>query len=400
MSNFTDEQLAYMRAHFDDTRVPDLYWIYCSAIVVAVTSTTLRVLAKRYTRNGIALDDYLAIMACICICGDSVVNFITGIPYGLGRHIIAVKSQEDLELILKGEFVFTQINTWSVCFVKLTILAFYYQVFPIPNFQRVVIGTFAFVTAWSFGCWGVTTFGCTPISKWWVPEGPGSCINLIPFGIMANLLNILTDLFIFVIPLPMLWKLRVSLAKRLALCGIFSLGFATCVVTILRTVRIFRIQSADFTWDNVPLSAYYVFEPVGGLLCINIPLVARAVRRKWKGHQESNPSNQSRPSDGPSETAPRQRRGSRWLRGIDSIQLSGMSSMRRSTVDNNLEGGRWRQLPRTSEQDPELADPSTPTLVETVLRKPQTSFYWDDSPLQSEGFVPLNSGETKLKEGG
>jgi len=78
MHNFTAEELAYMQAHIDETRVPDIYWIYCSAIVVAVISTLLRVLAKTYTRNGIALDDYLAACAVICITGSCIINFITG----------------------------------------------------------------------------------------------------------------------------------------------------------------------------------------------------------------------------------------------------------------------------------------------------------------------------------
>jgi hypothetical protein len=65
MSTFTDEQLAYMKNHIDDSRVLDIYWIYCSAIVIAVISTTLRVLAKKYTRNGISVEDYLAILATV-----------------------------------------------------------------------------------------------------------------------------------------------------------------------------------------------------------------------------------------------------------------------------------------------------------------------------------------------
>jgi hypothetical protein len=65
MSTFTGEQLAYMQAHINDSRVPDIYWIYCSAIVIAVSSTTLRVLAKKYTRNGISVEDYLAILATV-----------------------------------------------------------------------------------------------------------------------------------------------------------------------------------------------------------------------------------------------------------------------------------------------------------------------------------------------
>ena len=162
----------------------------------------------------------------------------------MGRHYILIKSEADLEMILKvsrripipssiirwsldqGEFVFTEINTWSVMFVKLTILTFYHRVFPNPRFRIIVKVLFVFFILWHISVWGVTTFGCLPVRKWWVTETPGHCINLLPFGIVANLINILSDFFVFLMPVPLLWKLKVSVAKRITLCCLFSLGLA------------------------------------------------------------------------------------------------------------------------------------------------------------------------------
>jgi hypothetical protein len=66
-----------MQAHIDDSRVVDIYWIYCSAIVVAVSSTTLRVLAKTYTSHGISVEDYLAILATVRISSYDVATLLT-----------------------------------------------------------------------------------------------------------------------------------------------------------------------------------------------------------------------------------------------------------------------------------------------------------------------------------
>ena len=121
------------------------------------------------------------------------------------------------------------------------------------------------------------------------------------------------------------------------------IDFSTCVLTVLRVLAIFH-GTADFTWSNVPVAAYYVYEPVGGLLCINIPFIARAIHRKVKAHQTGDASDSSLPYDKPPQ--PEQlRRHSRWLHGIDSIHLTGMSSPTRSRAhDLDAEQRPWAPI--------------------------------------------------------
>ena len=66
MSAFSPEQLAYMEAHKDDSRVNEIRWVYTVPIVAASVSTSLRLWAKRAGRNGITLDDYLIVLATVC----------------------------------------------------------------------------------------------------------------------------------------------------------------------------------------------------------------------------------------------------------------------------------------------------------------------------------------------
>lgn len=64
-SPFTPEELAYLEAHKDDSRVSEIMWVYTVPIAAATISTGMRLWAKCYGRNGITLDDYLILVATV-----------------------------------------------------------------------------------------------------------------------------------------------------------------------------------------------------------------------------------------------------------------------------------------------------------------------------------------------
>ena len=66
MSAFTPEELAYLEAHKDESRVHEIHWVYSVPIAFGILSTLLRLWAKRIGRNGITLDDWLIVVATVC----------------------------------------------------------------------------------------------------------------------------------------------------------------------------------------------------------------------------------------------------------------------------------------------------------------------------------------------
>jgi hypothetical protein len=78
-SPFSPEELAYLEAHKDDSRVSEIHWVYSVPIVAATISTVLRLWAKRLGRNGITLDDYLILLATFCLIGECS----SGLGYGM-----------------------------------------------------------------------------------------------------------------------------------------------------------------------------------------------------------------------------------------------------------------------------------------------------------------------------
>jgi hypothetical protein len=113
----------------------------------------------------------------------------------------------------------------SLTAIKITFLLQYYRIFTTAGMRRVVTGALAFVSLWSISQPLVTIFTCTPIEAFWSPEKGGTCIPNLPFWYINAAGNILTDVIVFVVPLPALGGLNLRRSSKMLLLGIFSLGF-------------------------------------------------------------------------------------------------------------------------------------------------------------------------------
>lgn len=66
---------------------------------------------------------------------------------------------------------------------------------------------------------------CRPISMQWNPATPGGvCGDQISAFAAVGVVDLFVDVIIFVLPIPMVMKLQVSRAHRVALIGIFGAG--------------------------------------------------------------------------------------------------------------------------------------------------------------------------------
>jgi len=278
-SPFSAAELAYLEAHRNDSRLTELQWVYSVPIVASMISTGLRLWAKQYGGTGITLDDYLIILATMCLVGQCTIGLGFGIPYGMGRHVTAV-SPHDQMLVRKGDYVFSHFYDLALVNVKLGILAFYYRVFVYPVFRRIVLALAALVLAWGVGITITLLLVCRPLSAYWDSRVAGECLHIVTFTYFTNVFNLASDIIIFLLPVPMIWHLQLQTKKKLMLSLIFCLGLATCVISSIRLTIILGRSNPDFTWYYVPLGAYSVFEPLGGVLCTNLPIIWHMIRKR------------------------------------------------------------------------------------------------------------------------
>jgi hypothetical protein len=65
---------------------------------------------------------------------------------------------------------------------------------------------------------------CKPVEFNWDKSIVGSCEGQNTAYLVAGITNLVIDVFVVVMPMPMLFGLRMSLRKRLGVVGMFSLG--------------------------------------------------------------------------------------------------------------------------------------------------------------------------------
>jgi hypothetical protein len=133
----------------------------------------------------------------------------------------------------------------SVCFIKLSVLAFYARIFPLPWVRRtsICLGSFI-VLATTTKVMG-DIFQCIPVDKAWNPHIHAKCIDFVGLVIVSGVLNIVTDLIILAIPMPLLWSLSVEKVKKWELTGMFLVGGLVCVISVVRLPIVQKLKTND-----------------------------------------------------------------------------------------------------------------------------------------------------------
>ncbi|KAL3474063.1 hypothetical protein BJX99DRAFT_271916 [Aspergillus californicus] len=263
------------------SKVLDLNIGYSVPIPIEILSTGLRLWVElRPRRNGLAFDDILMVWATIVSVGLCISGLVYGPPYGMGRHVEAVPEQ-DLKTFMLGDYVFSHFYDFAIASTKLSVLALYYRIFPKRAFRRVVILTAVFVLLWLATMSFVLGFMCRPIQRFWDVSVQGHCLNLVAFSYFTNITNLVTDLWIFVLPLPIILQLHVSRNKKIGLSFLFCIGLATCGISAARLSVVVSQGSSDFTCD-VPLGILSVWEPLGGILCANLPITYKPLSTAFR----------------------------------------------------------------------------------------------------------------------
>ncbi|KAI0965532.1 hypothetical protein F4678DRAFT_476532 [Xylaria arbuscula] len=118
-----------------------------------------------------------------------------------------------------------------------------------------------------FGVW------CRPFNQYWaVPPNSIQCSAATHHLITNAVINISSDLFIILIPLPVFLHINVSLKKKIVLCGVFALGLFTIGAAIANKFYSFH-EPFGSSWTY-----WYIRESSTALIVANIPFLWTAVR--------------------------------------------------------------------------------------------------------------------------
>ncbi|RFU23554.1 hypothetical protein B7463_g12784, partial [Scytalidium lignicola] len=250
-------------------------------MVISAAAVALRVVAKYTAKTDLQLDDYLILAALVVASGTGCLSILACYK-GIGKHIWnpTVQLGTIFKILWAYEFLYGSV----VPLTKLSIIVFYYRLFPVQAFRKFLYFVVFLVVGWWIAVFITSLTQCRPFSYFWNqyvdPTAKGKCINISAFFLGNGGASVFTDFLILLTPIPMVWNLQMPVAKRLSILSIFALGGFVCVAGVVRLVILSKMfNSADLTWGMSQAFIWSSVEPNIGIVCACLPTLYPLVRR-------------------------------------------------------------------------------------------------------------------------
>lgn len=168
--------------------------------------------------------------------------------------------------------------------IKISILLFYRRLS-----DRVVSKTFRWITWLAIGSIAIFTIaltlapvlGCNPISAFWDQTNFNKlakgykyhCFNEGADVFSASVISAFQDLITALLPTTLYWNLRIPMRQKIALFGIFAIGYGVAALGAMRAYYSWKIyyDTYDVTWYTWDLFLVTMLELHVGCFCANAP---------------------------------------------------------------------------------------------------------------------------------
>ncbi|KAH7347023.1 hypothetical protein BKA66DRAFT_477831 [Pyrenochaeta sp. MPI-SDFR-AT-0127] len=262
-------------------------------MVMAIAVYFARIWARLVVAKNAGIDDLLMSVAMLPLIGLTVSSILGIRVYGFQWHAwdqtnASRITTREITLAIELHYLI------SSSFVKISILCFYRRITgSLTNaFVRWVWASIIICILYGVLFTLALVFLCTPpagfihlFDKVWRAQHKMHCRNEGALIIACAVVGTIQDFVICLLPMFLVWKLKMPTRQKLALCGIFGLGLITCVCGILRTY--YSVVVYHYTYD-ISWYAYYgwtwtCLEIDLGVICGSAPALKVFFRRYFSG---------------------------------------------------------------------------------------------------------------------
>ncbi|KAF2234031.1 hypothetical protein EV356DRAFT_502646 [Viridothelium virens] len=230
-------------------------------------SVGIRIYTRRFITHALGIDDLLCIIAYCLLLTYCSLLLACG-QYYLGHHLWDIKFSDFIhgsKLEVWTEWVYLPLSA----FTKLSCLLFYRRIFVPSGLMTGIIwsGVF-FITVIYTVLLTMSVLNCQPIRKRWNPSVHGVCLPDGTLAYSSGAFNVLSDIFVLLLPLPAVWRLNMSVSKRAKILAVFGLGLIVVVMSITRLAKTpLAFKSTDSSWELSEFAIYAILEMDIALIC-------------------------------------------------------------------------------------------------------------------------------------
>ncbi|KAF5870083.1 uncharacterized protein Bfra_010230 [Botrytis fragariae] len=237
--------------------------IIVGAVCLALsTAATLgRIYSRIFITKKVELQDYLGLIAYVAFVLLTWVfyDFLHRSGFYVHQWDIVYKTMPEIAKILT--FGLTISYSAALLFAKTAILIEWVQIFS-PH------RTHAF-----FYCSAIT---CLPHESIWQPWVKGKCIDRKALGVFTAIFNVIMDLLILLLPQRIIWTLRMTMARKIGISLVFSVGVLAIVCAAGRVAVTFGIEyDGDATYTVSPILMWTLPEVTCVLLIFCLPVIPK-----------------------------------------------------------------------------------------------------------------------------
>ncbi|RMZ75049.1 hypothetical protein DV737_g5491, partial [Chaetothyriales sp. CBS 132003] len=214
-------------------------------VVIATVFVAGRFFSRGYLVRRITQDDWWMLAAWVISVAFSI-SIIVATHYGLGRHMDDIP-ETSLGSLRKAEYAVLVLYNPALMLTKTSIIVFY-----LSAMSKDVDAVFKWLNWFTLGLVNLAGLGltlynilqCMPVSAGYTYPTPAGakCTNIMTLYLSSAPVNIITDVAILLLPIPILTGLRLPKKQKIILVVTFSFGIFIAVVDV---VRLAYLQSAS-----------------------------------------------------------------------------------------------------------------------------------------------------------
>ncbi|KAL2377215.1 hypothetical protein RJ035_007764 [Blastomyces gilchristii] len=229
----------------------ELWTQYGFGVLITALRSYARVNAVGF--RDLRVDDYLIWFAILLYSAQFTLAFFA-VNHGQGlanngmtdaARAALDPDSEEYRLRVFGSKI--QVIGWTcysflICMLKMSMLVFYTRLMEgLSRYFSIRIWFGIGLVATTFLASVITIYAaCRPVSKYWqINPDPGNrCQGAVsrPIVFVTYIASVLTDIYLIMIPLPMLWGTRLKLAKKIGATIVLGAGVFVLVCATLKTI--------------------------------------------------------------------------------------------------------------------------------------------------------------------
>ncbi|KAK7427933.1 hypothetical protein QQZ08_005546 [Neonectria magnoliae] len=193
-------------------------------------------------------DDWLMLIGQL-IFTVSCVFILLGVQSGMGRHNEAIEDDNDEVDALMWQALATATYVIDMMFIKLSIGVFLLRLSVQKVYTWILWVSLVIITIWSCVIFFWDIFQCSPIEKQWdFRITDGQCVTadqIVAAAYSISVMTILSDWLYALLPVPMLWTVKMTKQAKATVIAILGLGIFASIATLIRLSFLADLTDTD-----------------------------------------------------------------------------------------------------------------------------------------------------------